>query len=459
MTEVVVSGKACTVNPLKLSPALGGALAFLGLERCLPLFHGSQGCTAFALVLMVRHFHEAIPLQTTAMSELSTILGGAENVEEAIVNISERAAPRVIGLCSTALTETRGEDMAADLRAMRERHPEWADLHVVYASTPDYGGSLEDGWSRALTAIIEALVPEDREPRTLRQVNVLAGSHLTPADVEEVRELVEAFGLTPIVIPDLSASLDGHVPDRHIPTSLGGTAVEAIAGMGRSTITFAIGEQTRRAAEALQQRTGVPFRLFPHLTGLAATDAFVAALLETSGTAAPERVKRDRSRLLDAMLDGHFHFEDRKIAVAAEPDLLLALTTLLAGLGATIQAAVAPCASPALAQVPATRVVIGDLEDLERQASGCDLVIGSSHLKEPADRLGAPLWRAGFPVYDRLGGPQRLMAGYRGGRDSIFAIANLLIDRNDAHHAADRPAGGTASASTEDHRHAQAQAG
>jgi len=45
------------------------------------------------------------------------------------------------------------------------------------------------------------------------QVNVLAGSHLTPGDIEEIREIVEAFGLTPIILPDLSGSLDGHVPD------------------------------------------------------------------------------------------------------------------------------------------------------------------------------------------------------------------------------------------------------
>ena len=69
-----LSPKSCAIKPLKLSPALGGALAFLGLDRALPLLHGSQGCTAFALVLAVRHFREAIPLQTTAMSEISTIL-------------------------------------------------------------------------------------------------------------------------------------------------------------------------------------------------------------------------------------------------------------------------------------------------------------------------------------------------------------------------------------------------
>ena len=75
-------------------------MAFMGIEGSLPLFHGSQGCTAFALVMMVRHFREAIPLQTTAMNEVSTILGGIDNVEEALLNITRRAKPKVIGLIS-----------------------------------------------------------------------------------------------------------------------------------------------------------------------------------------------------------------------------------------------------------------------------------------------------------------------------------------------------------------------
>jgi len=47
-----------------------------GVANCMPVLHGSQGCTSFGLVLLVRHFREAIPLQTTAMSEVATVLGG-----------------------------------------------------------------------------------------------------------------------------------------------------------------------------------------------------------------------------------------------------------------------------------------------------------------------------------------------------------------------------------------------
>jgi len=89
MTRVTISEKYCTVNPLKMSPSIGAALAFLGVDNSMPLLHGSQGCTSFGLVLFVRHFREAIPMQTTAMSEVATVLGGFDNLEQALVNIAE----------------------------------------------------------------------------------------------------------------------------------------------------------------------------------------------------------------------------------------------------------------------------------------------------------------------------------------------------------------------------------
>jgi nitrogenase molybdenum-iron protein NifN len=229
------------------------------------------------------------------------------------------------------------------------------------------------------------------------------------------------------VLPDLSRSLDGHVPDGHVSTSLGGTPLDAIAGMGRSVLTLAVGEQMRGAAEALLQRTDVPYRLFDHVTGLPATDAFVAALIEAGGEPGP-RLKRERSRLVDAMLDGHFPFDGKRVCVAAEPDLLLAMTDFMAGMGAAVQAAVSPVVQPSLFRAEAPRVLVGDLDDLEQASGGCDLLVANSHAREAAARLGVPLYRIGFPVFDRLGGPQRVSVGYCGTRRLIFDIANLFLE-------------------------------
>lgn len=203
MALVTDSKKACAVNPLKMSAPLGASYAFMGLESCMPLMHGSQGCTSFGLVLLVRHFKEAIPLQTTAMNEVTTILGGYDNLERALLNIRSRAKPAIIAICSTGLTETKGDDVDAYLRLAVQKHPELADTALVYVSTPDYVGAFQDGWARAVEALMKALPEPGRTPRDGR-VALLPGSHLSPGDIDELREMVEAFGLEAVVAPDVS---------------------------------------------------------------------------------------------------------------------------------------------------------------------------------------------------------------------------------------------------------------
>lgn len=425
-------GKAAAVNPLKMSQPLGAAFAFLGMNRCMPVMHGSQGCTSFGLVLLVRHFREAIPLQTTAMNEVTSVLGGMDNIEKAILNIRQRARPALIAICSTGLTETKGDDVDAYLRLIRQRHPETADTALVYVSTPDYAGAFQDGWSRAVEAMVRALaapVPE-ADPG---QVNLLPGCHLTPADIEELRDIVEAFGLRAIVLPDVSGSLDGHMSDEFSPTTMGGTTLDEMGRLGASVATIAVGEQMRPAAEALRAIAGVPYVLFERLTGLEPNDRLMAYLSQLSGRPVPQRYRRQRSQLQDAMLDGHFFFGGKKAAIGAEPDLLLALAPWLMEMGCAVSCAVTTTGSPGLAALDLHEVLIGDLEDLERGAAGCDLLITHAHGRQAAARLGIPFHRAGLPLFDRLGAAHRLSVGYRGTRDLVFEIGNLFLA---ADHAA-----------------------
>jgi nitrogenase molybdenum-iron protein NifN len=442
MARVVPSRKACSASPLKTSQTIGAALAFLGIDRALPMLHGSQGCTSFGLVLFVRHFRETIPMQTTAMSEVTTILGGYENVEKGLLTLCEKASPEVIGLCSTALTETRGEDLRDMVAEFRKRHPERAAT-VVPVAVPDFQGAFQGGWGKAVERIVEELVAPSAARRA-EQVNLLAGPHLTPADAEELGELARAFGLDPIVLPDLSGSLDGHVPEAFLPHTLGGTSRTRIREMGASSLTIAAGEAMRPAASALERLAGVPFLVLDRVTGLEPTDRLVAALAAHSGRPVPPRLRRQRSRLVDAMLDVHFFTGGKRVAIGADPDLLHAYAQTLAEVGCTIQAAVTTTDAPVLARVCAEEVVVGDLEDLEARAAGADLLVTHSHGRAISERLGLPLLRAGIPVHDRLGGPQSLTIGYSGTMRLLFEVANLLLARRAPVHgesAADLAAG------------------
>ncbi|MDP9902741.1 nitrogenase iron-molybdenum cofactor biosynthesis protein NifN [Variovorax ginsengisoli] len=437
MAHVVESRKACTVNPLKMSQPLGATFAFMGLDACMPVMHGSQGCTSFALVLLVRHFKEAIPLQTTAMNEVTTIMGGYENIEAALLNIRKRAAPKVIAICSTGLTETKGDDVEGYLVTARQRKPELADTEIVYVSTPDYVGAFEDGYKHAVTGIVRALVKP--LPVDAKQVTLLPGSHLSPGDIDELREIIEAFGLTPVVLPDISGSLDGHIAPDWRGTTLGGTTLEEIRAAGASAFTLGVGEQTREAAEALKTIADTPFEVFERLTGLEVNDRLLQRLSKIAGCAVPAKYRRQRSQLLDAMLDGHFYTGGIKVAIGAEPDLLLAVGGFLHEMGAELRCCVSTTKSAAHALLPAEQVLLGDLEDLEQGAADCDLLITHSHGRQAAERLDKPLLRMGFPVFDRIGNAHRRYVGYRGTMNLIFEVSNLMMERIAHHHPGDWP--------------------
>ncbi|MBY5413450.1 nitrogenase iron-molybdenum cofactor biosynthesis protein NifN [Rhizobium leguminosarum] len=428
MARVVSQTKSAAVNPLKSSQPLGAAFAFLGVDGAIPLLHGSQGCTSFALALLVRHFNEAIPLQTTAMNEAAIIVGGVDRLEEAILSLKARTRPRLIGICTTASVEARDEDVAGDVENIKRRRAiELVGTEVVVANTPDFDGAIEEGWSKAVTAVIKAIARPDNHYRNPRKIAILPGWNLTAADIEHLRETAVSFGLDPVILPDVSGALDGSIPEEWMPITYGGTKSKEIRDLGATMQCIAIGEHMRRPAEALQRLTGVPYVLFRSLTGLENVDRFIRVLAAMSCKQTPLNVRRNRMQLQDAMLDGHFHMAGKKIAIASEPDQLFQLSDFFTAMGAEIAAAVTTTGtSKALEMVPAKTVKVGDLSDLESLAVTADLIVTHSHGREAARRLGIPLMRVGFPMFDRFGSQHKLTILYRGTRELIFDFANII---------------------------------
>ena len=162
-------------------------------------------------------------------------------------------------------------------------------------------------------------------------------------------------------------------------------------------------------------------------TGLAEVDGLVSVLSAISGRPAPERVRRWRSRLLDAMADAHYQFGAKRVALALEADALKAMAGFLAGMGCEITAAIAATRARGLDAIPCERLLVGDLEDLEPAGEGADLLVASSNGRQAAARLGIRAHlRAGLPVFDRLGAHLRTWVGYRGTLNLVFEAANLF---------------------------------
>jgi len=417
--------KACAVEPLRQGQSVGAAMALLGVQDCVPLLHGAQGCATVAATVLNRHFRRNLPLRSVGMNEISTALGGRQEVVRALQRIERSHAPRLIGVVSGSVAEASGGDLDAVLDQLR---CDSATTDVLAVSAPEFCGSLQDGWSAAISAMIRRFV--DPGPTIPNQVVVLPGSHLTPGDIEELKSLFSSFGLASVVLPDLSDALAGRA---RLTRNIGSVSLDEIRTMlGRSAFAVAIGEQMRGPAETLRAVAGIQFKLFASLTGLGPSDELIELLRRLSGNSASAAVRRQRDQLVDAMIDCHSIFAGLRVALAGEADLVFAMALWLKEMGADPSAAILSARSPVLAQIPVRRYLVGDLDDLRRIAVDSDLIMAPSSASLIAANLALPLWRCGLPITDRWDGPSRTNIGYRGTKSLLFDVAALTEGRHDS---------------------------
>ncbi len=435
MAQIIPNKKPLAEQPLKVGQPLGAALAFLGTDKAMPLMHAAQGCSAFAKVFLIQHFHEPIPMQSTAMDPISTVMGSDDNLTQAFTNLCQSHHPKLIGLLTSGLTEAQGSDIAKAVKEFQIEQPKFKNTAIVAVNTPDFYGSLENGYAAVVEAMIEQLVP-DKAPSTVRRkrINLVVSHMLTPGDVELLKSYVEAFALTPVVIPDLSLSLDGHLAE-HDFTSLsqGGATVEQIKTLGQGLATIVVGRSLERVASMLAQRTRIQTETFAHLHTLEESDRLVMLLSQLSGRKVPASLQRARGQLCDALIDTHPQLGGKKAALAMEADHLTAFTALFETLNIKSAVVIAPSNQPQLASLPVDKVQIGDLQDLQEQAieEDVDLLLSNSHAVSIAKKVAVPLLRIGIPVHDQFGCFAKSFIGYQGIRNTLFELANLL--RHEVH--------------------------
>ena len=418
--------KPLQVNPVKLSQPMGATLAFLGIDRCMPLMHGAQGCTSLTKVYFTRHFCEPIAIQTSAVTDAIAVLdGGDYSIVESVKNITQKVVPSLIGLHTTGLPETKGDDIRGVARQI--------DFPLVYVNTPDYEGGLESGWALACKAIIEQLVGQTDEIDDNKLV-LLPHVSLQPIEVEKIKVFIESFGFNVFALPDLSTALDGHLGDKQAALSSGGIAVDDIRALADAGLVISVGDSMRGCATALLKKNpSMRHHHFAHLNGLEATDSLVALLLEETGFSGPPfAVARWRRRLQDAMLDSHFSLGQTRFLVTAEPDHLAAICQSLTEAGGRVALALSPVDSHALDALPADQVLVGDLEDAEQLADAYEVIIGNGHCEALAHRLHKGLVVRGFPNWEQVGNVLKNDVLYEGGCYLLFEAANGATDARNA---------------------------
>ncbi|MCG8339024.1 MAG: nitrogenase iron-molybdenum cofactor biosynthesis protein NifN [Proteobacteria bacterium] len=408
--------KNLTINPNKMSQPAGAALALMGVKDMIPLWHGVQGCTAFAKVLFISHFREPMPFQNTAISQANVIMGSDENILKALEQINNQA--EIIGLITTGVSETSGVDLTSVIKNYKNAHP---GSKVVNLNTPDFEGNLASGYANATKTLLDSLV-ESRSKVDPKQIAVLPGPYITPGEVERLRSIIRDFGLNPLFCPDLGDSLYGYLKEKKFsPASSGGISVSEISKLSNSCMVLSVGSTMEKVAAEFAAEHCIPTLHYNSLGILEEIDHFFKTLEWLSNVSTGNKYLKMRQHYLDTLLDTDFCFHGRRVAVAGDvefvkrwkaPLSLLEVETL--GMG----------------NVPEQDLDQGNYADFADKImeQNVDIVIGNSHVARLAEEIGKPVIRSGIPVTDRFGEPQSIRIGYEGASRLLMECANAFLE-------------------------------
>jgi nitrogenase molybdenum-iron protein NifN len=441
---------AASQNACKLCSPLGAALVFKGIAGAVPLLHGSQGCSTYIRRYLISHYKEPIDIACSNFGEQTAIFGGGANMKLALDNIIAQYNPRMIGVATTCLAETIGDDVPMFLHQYRKCNADKDLPPIVHVSTPSYQGTHMQGFHNAVLATVSGLAATGagNDRRLAQNVNLFPGM-VSPADLRHLKEIVAAFGLKAMVLPDYSRTLDGELWSEYQRIPSGGTPVEDIMDCGRASASIELGrilaETPQTAATHLQNQCAVRAYRLGLPMGIRQTDRLMETLAAISGTPIPAQYGQERGRLLDALVDGHKYVNNVRAVVFGEADLVAGMVDFLSEIGVLpvicatgdntgkLTGIVHRILDPK--QHDKVRIIEGvdfaDIEEAVRQARP-QLMIGHSKGYSLARKLDIPLVRIGFPVHDRVGGSRLQHLGYQGAQALFDRIANTILEKRQA---------------------------
>ena len=429
-----------TTNACKLCTPLGACLAFKGIEGAVPYLHGSQGCATYMRRYIISHYNEPIDIASSSLSEKHAVYGGGPNLKLGLTNVAAKYRPKLIGIATTCLTETIGDDVKMYLHQYAEDTKGSVGLPTfVNVSTPSYSGTHMEGFQAAIREVVTQL--SEGGPRS-ETVNLLPG-FVSSADYRLLAETMADFGLGCTLLPDLSETMDGPALLEYEKIQSGGTPIAAIKAMGRSQATIEFGPTlAATGGTVLAEKFSVPNHRIGMPVGIRETDAFFSLLETLSGQPTPEKYAKQRGRLVDAYVDGHKYIFGKRAILYGEEDLLVGMCSFLAEIGVQpvlcasggtsgkLKAAIASATGDTLPEQP--QVFEGmDFFEISEIAETLqpDLVVGHSKGYPLAKKLNIPLIRVGFPIHDRVGGQRILHLGYAGAQHLFDLVANAMIEK------------------------------
>jgi nitrogenase molybdenum-iron protein beta chain len=434
------------INPAHACQPLGAELAAHGFEGSLPFVHGSQGCASYYRSTMNRHFREPAPAVSDSMTEDGAVFGGQNNLHEALENAYALYKPKMMPIFTSCMPEIIGDDLTAFIKNARNKGVVPQDFPLPYANTPSFNGSHIHGYDSMLLSILQTLTEGKAvEGRCTGKLNLIAGFDANTGNYREYKRILKEFGIPYTLLADISETFDSPL-DGHYRIYPGGTKLDDAADSVNGKATLALGSySTAKTFTWIKESYAGKHVAMPMPFGIAKTDAFLMKIADLFGKPIPESLKAERGRAVDLMTDAHQYIHGKKFAVYGDPDYLLGYVSFLLEMGAVpyhilcskgtkkLEKEIQALLDSSMYGKEGKIYINKDLWHLRSliMTDPVDAMIGETHGKFAARDAKIPLFRFGFPVFDRVNLHRTPLIGYQGTMNMLATICNKFIDITD----------------------------
>ena len=374
---------------------IGAHQALSGIGETVVLFHSVVGCNFGTLGLHLPNDMVNIRQSCTIISDEDIIFGGEELLEKAIDTAAELYHPKAIFIISGCVSELTGDDITGVIRRKKTEVP------VFHMPAAGFSGGFSEGYEQGLL-LLEKLMPEPRQKKDKPSVNLLgfgADDYRAKRDAAAVRELLCGAAEVRCAIGCCTREELSIAPDAHL------------------NLVFGRGEQLARA---MRDRFGIPYEIIDYPYG--ATGA--------------EQIWDRVGRFFDISFDNRG--EEFREGIAGNLKPVYAYLQALYGMPAAVIGEggrarglrrFLECELGMAVTAFAVREGLDDVDSFYAAAENSEaaLLFGSSFEQELSDKLGVPLIRYDYPVFDEICVTDSPLIGEAGTVRLVEEIINTVM--------------------------------
>ena len=246
------------------SDRMGIIWSLLAVQGAIVLEYGPAGTTHYSMGLyggLGLRFQNR--MFTTHMSEDDVVMGDVTRLEDAIVELDESYAPKVIFVVASSVTAVIGTDIKGVCRYMQNE----VKAKLVAFEQGGFRGDYSIGLAETYKLLVRNLPKKDvaQEAGVYNIIGASAWRYRMASDIWEVKSLLdEALGLS------CNACLCYD------------TSVEELENMGLAQVNIVLGNEGLAAAKYLQEKFGTPY-VYAVPYGYNGTLSFLAQVGEAVG--------------------------------------------------------------------------------------------------------------------------------------------------------------------------------